>query len=211
MRQLTWVLLLALGACSSCDEDEPVRASETVTREESQPEPEPEPPDPCPGAEEALQAFLGPEPVIALSGMPTGHGGSPLEDGATTVWVEDTVHLGEQELGAPEEAAEPLSEAVAAMEGPDPDEPIVLVLRASDPVSRIAPLLRAFPKEQQFGLVVVETDREHPQCRSVRQLVFGLRQGDEHGWASFPSARPVSDLVIALGGADEPRRVDLLE
>ncbi|MAQ15737.1 MAG: hypothetical protein CMN30_13205 [Sandaracinus sp.] len=199
LRALT-VASLVTG-CSMCDaEPDPDRVS--TAPPSALPAPEP-PPDPCPGADEALAAFAEASP-IALDALPTGRGGGALDEDAVALVVADEVTLGETSLGTDRAAA------VSALQGAEvPEGPIALYLRADEPLTDIAPLIRALPEGRDLELVLVETDHEHTECRFARQIEFGLRHGDEHGWVVFPSHRPVRDLVVALGGADVPRRVQL--
>ncbi len=196
------VLSLALG-CSTCgDDDESTAQEEEATRPpEAEPEPEPEP-DPCITTDAALASWNENAP-FASSALPTSAGGEPLGQGAV-IHVGETVHRGDEELGTIEETIAALREA----ELPE-TEPIVLALRASDPVSRVSPIIQAF-EDRTFALVVVETDRE-TECRLLRQVTFGLKTDEDHGWVTFPTTRPVSDLLTALGGADIPRRIQLIE
>ena len=207
-RTLAWIALTALAAtgCSMCGaEPAEVSGSPSPAAPPEGPEaPAPEP-DPCPGAEEALAGFAEASP-LPVEALPQGSGGEPIAAESLRLSVADDVRWGETVLGPTIEAA---VEALATREPPEAGAPVLLYLRADDPVARVAPLLRALPETSELGLVVVETAHGHPECRSARQIPFGLRRGDEHGWVVFPTARTVRELVIALGGADPPRRVQL--
>ena len=198
---LVCVALFVFG-CSTCGDDGPAPVP-TSTRPPEIEEPAPEPPpDPCITTDAALASWNESAPFES-SALPTSAGGEPLEQSAV-IHVGDTVHRSDDELGTIEEAIAALRDA----ELPE-DEPIVLALRASDPVSRVAPIIRAF-EDRTFALVIVETDRE-TECRLLRQITFGLKTDEDHGWVTFPTTRPVSDLLTALGGADIPRRIQLME
>jgi len=195
------LLITALAGCGSCGEAEDSTRPPPVT--EAEPEPPPPPPDPCVASDADLAAFAETSP-IALGGLPQGAGGEPLGE-ATIVWVDEFVAIGIREIGTVEIATELLS----SDESPLPEGPVVVGLRASDPVSRVAPLLRALLTDgREVGLLQHETGGE---CAVVTRVTFALKTDEDHGWVTFPTSRPVSDLATALSGADTPRRVQLIE
>ncbi len=199
---LCLVLITSLVGCGSCGSDEPEEEESTRPPQVEEVEPEPEPePDPCIATDAELAEWNEDAPV-ATDALPTSAGGEPLGE-TPILHVGEVVHLDDEALGTVEEAVAALEEAELPA-----DQPIALALRATDPVTRVAPIIHAF-EDRTFALVVLETDRE-TECRLLRQITFGLKTDEDHGWVTFPTTRPVSDLLIALGGADVPRRVQLL-
>jgi len=202
-RALCFVLIVPLAGCGSCGSDEPRESTRPPPLpEEVEPIAEPEP-DPCVESDAALAAW-DEGAVVATEDLPTSAGGEALGDGPI-VRVGETVHLGGVSLGTVDEAVLALQGANLATD----ESTLTLALRATDPVSRVAPILEAF-EDMTFALVMVETDRE-TECRLLRQVSFGLKTDEDHGWVTFPTNRPVSDLLTALGGADQPRRVQLMQ
>jgi len=205
MRRISFPVCVALFGlvfgCSTCRDDEasPEPVSTRPPDVEEAPEP---PPDPCLTTDPELAAWDEAAP-FATSVLPTSAGGEPIAE-TPILYVGDTVRRGDDELGTIDQAIAALRDA----ELPD-DQPIVLALRATDPVSRVSPIIDAF-EDRTFAIVIVETDRA-TDCRLLRQVTFGLKTDEDHGWVTFPTSRPVSDLLTALGGADIPRRVQLLE
>lgn len=196
-------MALFVFGCSTCGEVDELAPEPTSTRppdvEEAEPEP---PPDPCLTTDPELAAWDAAAP-FETTVLPTSAGGEPIAE-TPIIYVADTVRRGDDELGT-------IEEAIAALRDTELPEaqPIVLALRATDPVSRVSPFIRAF-EDRTFALVIVETDRA-TDCRLLRQITFGLKTDADHGWVTFPTARPVSDLLTALGGADIPRRIQLIE
>jgi len=209
---LSSVLFLSLvgcGSCGACGSDDPGEATRPPPlTEEVEPIAEPEPePDPC-VATDAELAEWDEEAMVGTDELPTGAGGEPLGP-AAILQVGDEVYHADDPAGSVEEAVAALEDAPADAfpEG----VPVPLALRATDPISRIAPLLlHAFDEGTTFALIIVQTDRA-TECRALKQVTFGLKTDEDHGWVTLPTSRPVSDLLVALGGADIPRRVQLLE